>query len=1042
MGIFSSLHLFSFIIYLSLLLFILARNPKSLVKRVYIGFVACLSLWSYATIFVHNPNSTKEVAELFNNIASIGWISFSSFFLWFALAFAQKKALLAKKYFIPLLFSFPALLVPVHWLGYISEKYTLGVYGWKSGWSSSLWPVVYVIYYVSYMGVGLYLIFKEMRSSSNYAKQKQARIIFFCTIAALTLGTVSDVLIPFFDPRATPGMGDIFGLIWATGMVYAMARYKFLSIMPETSESNIKTTMFDCLILLNGEGKITSLNDAASNLLGYQEYELEGCKLTTLLANGDQEEMKRMLNEIRSSMNVKNRDLFFRTKNNKSIPVTFSSSILQDSEGNVDSIICVARDIYQQKRNETIQQVLFNISEATRLAVTLQELLSIIQHEVAQLMDARNFYVALVHDREKAIFSFPFIVDINPEELEEPDTLVKLPHSYTNYVLRTEKPLLADRKKYDELEAKEEVHLIGTLPMAWMGVPLKTSKDEAIGVVVVQSYSEESAFSESDMEVLSIISNTIAGAIKFKQAEEALRESEEHYRILIDNIQDGVFLIKDENLEFTNEAFARMVGRSPEEIKHLKFKDFISPHDLHMVERRYHNRQEGQDIPAEYEFRMRHKDGYDVYVNMHVGLVTYKDGIASMGTIKDISERKKAETERIELEEKLARSEKMEAIGRLAGGVAHDLNNVLSGIVSYPDLLLLKLPPNSPYRKAVLTMQQSGQRAAAIVQDLLTLARRGVSVKKSVNLNKIINEYVNSPEFKKLVQFHPKVDVSTNLDFQLPQIKGSAVHLSKTVMNLVSNAAEAMPEGGEITVVTSPKKVTENIEGYYQTIETGDYVVLSISDNGTGIARSDLDKIFDPFYTKKEMGRSGTGLGMSVVWGTVEDHKGFIDVNSIEGAGTVFYLYFPVTQEKPITDEMEIPMELYMGSGQKILVVDDDPDQRDIASILIKELDYKTFTVSSGEEAITYIKTNHADLLLLDMLMDPGIDGLETYREILKIKPGTKAIIVSGFSESNRVKKALAMGAGAYIKKPYTLEKIGMILAKQFKNASQETTRK
>jgi CheY-like chemotaxis protein len=277
------------------------------------------------------------------------------------------------------------------------------------------------------------------------------------------------------------------------------------------------------------------------------------------------------------------------------------------------------------------------------------------------------------------------------------------------------------------------------------------------------------------------------------------------------------------------------------------------------------------------------------------------------------------------------------------------------------------------------------------------------------------------------------VEVSTLLASLLPQIKGSSVHLAKTLMNLVSNAAEAMPDGGEILIRSKYKSLSQPVHGYYQTIEAGDYVMLSISDTGTGIARADLDKIFDPFYTKKEMGRSGTGLGMSVVWGTMEDHKGFINVKSTEGKGTTFYLYLPITQEKPTTDEMEIPRELYNGNGEIILVVDDDPDQRDIATVLIEELGYKTVTANNGYEAIDYMKRHDADLILLDMLMEPGIDGLDTYREILIHKPDTRCIIVSGFSESDRVKKALAIGAGTYIKKPYTLEKIGMALAKYIK---------
>jgi len=475
-----------------------------------------------------------------------------------------------------------------------------------------------------------------------------------------------------------------------------------------------------------------------------------------------------------------------------------------------------------------------------------------------------------------------------------------------------------------------------------------------------------------------------------------------------------------------------MVGYTVEEVIGRDFKDFISPADLEMVESRYEKRFRGEHVPAEYEFRMLHKKGTDVYVNMHVGLVNYQDGTASMGTVKDVTGRVNVEKEKRELEEKLARSEKMEAIGRLAGGVAHDLNNVLSAIVSYPDLLLMKLPQDSPLRKSIITIKQSGQRAAAIVQDLLTLARRGVTITKTENLNQVIADYLGSPEFEKLVKSHPRVHFKTQLRRDLQNIKGSAIHLSKTVMNLVANAAEAMPSGGEVLISTENRSFGRSKKGYYHAIEKGQYAALTVSDTGVGIAPEDLGKIFDPFYTKKVMERSGTGLGMSVIWGTVEDHKGFIDVSSSPGKGTTFKLYFPVTPEMNSTFEAaNIPINKYMGRGEKILVVDDERDQREIASVLLTELGYWVHTASSGEEAVDYLKTNTVDLLLLDMLMPPGIDGLDTYQQILKRQPGMKAIITSGFSESDRVKQALKLGAGMYVKKPYTMEKIGLAVSRE-----------
>ncbi len=391
----------------------------------------------------------------------------------------------------------------------------------------------------------------------------------------------------------------------------------------------------------------------------------------------------------------------------------------------------------------------------------------------------------------------------------------------------------------------------------------------------------------------------------------------------------------------------------------------------------------------------------------------------------EIKEREHAEYERRQLETQLAHAKKMEAIGTLAGGVAHDLNNVLSAMVSLPDLILMDLPKESHLEIPILTIQKSGKNAAAIVNDLLTLARRGVVVAEVTNLNQIVNNYIESPEFQGLLEFHPKARVESNLETNLLNIMGSPVHLSKTVMNLVSNAAEAMASGGDIIISTERRYIDRPIKGY-DNIKEGDYAVLTVSDTGEGIPAENLERIFEPFFTKKIMGRSGTGLGMAVVWGTVKDHHGYIDVQSIEGKGTTFTLYFPISRKETEENKKNLPIEEYMGKGESVLIIDDIEDQRKIASRILKKLGYSEVSVSSGEEAFDYLKDHSADLLVLDMIMDPGMDGLETYKRILKLHPNQKAIIASGFSATERVKEVQRLGAGAYVKKPYTLEKIGL----------------
>jgi C4-dicarboxylate-specific signal transduction histidine kinase/ActR/RegA family two-component response regulator len=395
--------------------------------------------------------------------------------------------------------------------------------------------------------------------------------------------------------------------------------------------------------------------------------------------------------------------------------------------------------------------------------------------------------------------------------------------------------------------------------------------------------------------------------------------------------------------------------------------------------------------------------------------------------------------ERQQVEERLVRAEKLEMIGTLAGGVAHDLNNILSGIVSYPDLLLLKLNPDSPLYKPLRTIKESGEKAAAIVQDLLTLARRGVTIKEPVNLNTLIQEYLASPEFALLQSRHPGLNVTLDGAADLLSVLGSPVHLAKTIMNLVTNAAEAMEGGGTVQIRTENRYVDNSLR-LYERIGQGEYAVLEVRDQGVGIGPEELERIFEPFYTSKKMGKSGTGLGMAVVWGTVKDHEGYINCESQVGVGSTFTLFFPVTSQAKKRHMEQISLDDCRGGGEHILVVDDVEEQREIAATILSELGYRVTVVDSGEEAVRLMRRQRFDLVLLDMILGEGMDGLDTYRQMLVHAPGQRAIITSGYSETDRIAEALQLGVGQYIKKPYMITKLGRAIREELAASRAPTT--
>jgi len=519
-----------------------------------------------------------------------------------------------------------------------------------------------------------------------------------------------------------------------------------------------------------------------------------------------------------------------------------------------------------------------------------------------------------------------------------------------------------------------------------------------------------------------------------KKGLEAVKASEEKYRQIFENIQDVYY-------ESAIDGTILEISPSVEQISRYTRQELIGKSLLEIYTRPQDRDAFLREVLAhgktrDFEVGLTDKDG-----SPHICSVTsllIRDGqgnpVKLIGSFRDISERKRAEDERKGLQEQLHRAQKMESLGLMAGGIAHDLNNILSGIVSYPDLLLMDLPADSPIRRPIETIRDSGMRAADVVADLLTIARGVATGRESVNLNRMVTGYLASPEHQRIVGNHAFVDFKIDLASDLLNVKGSVSHLRKSVMNLVLNAAEAIQGPGAVLISTRNRYLEESLKGH-EHVQPGEYIVLMVSDTGSGISPEDLDRIFEPFYTKKVMGRSGTGLGLAVVWNTVHDHGGRIHVTTSE-QGTRFELYFPVTREAIPEEKGPAAIEGSLGRGETILVVDDEAGQREIACSMLTKLGYRAEAVSGGEAALEYVKSHPVDLLVLDMVMPQGMDGRKTYEKIIEVHPGQKAILASGYARTQEVEAAQRLGAGRYIKKPYTLETIARAVREELDQAA------
>jgi two-component system, cell cycle sensor histidine kinase and response regulator CckA len=616
------------------------------------------------------------------------------------------------------------------------------------------------------------------------------------------------------------------------------------------------------------------------------------------------------------------------------------------------------------------------------------------------------------------------------------------PHSpegtLTEEVLRTRNGLLIQPENTPEAIAEIVSRFPTFSPFFEKGllslicVPL-ISRNEAIGTLHIRS-KKPNAYTERDLHMAERIGAQIAGAIAnaqlftdLKEAEKALRESEGRYRALVDQAAVGAAEMETSTGRFltVNRRLCEMVGRTGKEMLATTFNAITHPDDLQLHDHKLTLLLAGKIGHYSLEKRFLRNDGEIVWVNITVSPL-WKPGetpVRNMIVVEDITERKIAEEEKRSLEERLQRAEKMEAIGTLAGGVAHDLNNMLGVLIGNAEMLIEDLEKTDPLHRLAVEIMSSGERAAAEIQNLLTMARRGVILKEPANLNRIVAGLLKAPEIRKMLSAHPDVTIETQYDRDLLNINASAIHIERALTNLISNALRVLPENGKITIRTENRYLDRPLKGYEE-VPKGEYAVLSVSDTGIGILPEHMKHLFEPFYMRKVLKHGGTGLGLSVIWGVVKDHDGYADVTSKPGKGTTFTFYFSVTRGESVIWEMH-PISQYMGNGETILVVDDEESQCRMAARMLTRLNYRVKTVESGEEALKYLASNDADLIVLDMRMEPGIDGYDTYRRILEIKKRQKAIIFSGFSKTERVKMAQELGAGEFIMKPYLIERLG-----------------
>ncbi|MDR3088678.1 MAG: response regulator [Desulfobulbaceae bacterium] len=517
------------------------------------------------------------------------------------------------------------------------------------------------------------------------------------------------------------------------------------------------------------------------------------------------------------------------------------------------------------------------------------------------------------------------------------------------------------------------------------------------------------------------LTRVIDRAVENKSLKRELIESRRKFQQLADATWEGIVFFGQDGIIQTNRQLAEMFGYAEDELPGRDLADLFE----HWRARVLMRLPGGQTGAVALEMVARHKSGGKFLVEARVKAT---DDGAFVAAVRDISERKQAERRALRMEERLRGAERMENIGLMVGGVAHDLNNILTSIVTYPELLMLDLPEGDKYHHDLEEIRAAGQQAAAIVADLLTVARGATTAREPRQLNQIIEEARGSIEMRVLRKDYPQLRFTFRLADDLPRLLVSELHIRQSFLNLLRNSAEASRGLGEI-VVTTGRRLLKRGRALYEKIPPGEYAILSIEDEGEGIAPADLPRIFEPFYSKKEMGRSGTGLGLAIVINTMRDHRGYVDVVSSE-RGSRFTLYFPVAAiaEERMADEVGCAVTPPRGQGEVVLVVDDDQQQLAIVSSILQRLGYKAFQADTSERAMSLLNSRPVDMIILDKWMEEGVNGFDVFKRIKTVRPDQRVVMASGYLSPEDLAMAERLGIGHCLAKPFSMNSLATVI--------------
>jgi PAS domain S-box-containing protein len=769
------------------------------------------------------------------------------------------------------------------------------------------------------------------------------------------------------------------------------------------------------------DGEILDCNHSFAQMLGYGNPD-EVLQLRASDLYFAEADRQNFIQELLKRRSVSNYEIRLRCRDGSEMWALENVALI--GEGRSAIVQGTLVDISDRKRSEELQSALYRISDCSNAAEDLQQLYGAVHQIIGELISADNIYIAVV-DSSREWLHFPYFVD-----QREAHVTRRLRRGLTEYVLRTGEPLLADAAIIQALKDSGEIEKdIGATCVDWLGVPLKSGQT-IFGAIALQSYDQRIRYRQRDKDILTFVSQHIANAIDRKRKEEALRESEARYRSLVQSAVYGIYRSTvDDRFVDVNPALVSMLGYdSAEELLKVSLAKniYVDPEERQRLIAESDKNEPLQNVDVHW----KRKDGRLITVRVSGRRLVLGDGKPIFEMIaEDITERRA-------LEEQLRQSQKMEAIGRLAGGVAHDFNNLLTVIKGYSELMLEELETADPLRAEIDEIKKAADRAATLTRQLLAFSRQQVLAPKVLDLNSVIQNMDRL--LRRLVG--EDIQLAAILEATIGRTKADPGQIEQVIMNLAVNARDAMPKGGKLTIETMNVDLDENYTREHVAVKPGPYVMIAVSDNGTGMSDKVRVRIFEPFFTTKEAGK-GTGLGLSTVYGIVKQSGGYVWVYSELGIGTTFKVYLPRV-DAPIDSS-----PLKGDSGQPrprgtetILLVEDEDGVRALVRQLLHKYGYNVLECRHGGEALLLCERHQGpiDLLLTDVVLEQ-MSGRELAERLSDLRPAMRVLYVSGYTDDAAVQHGVLRSGTAFLQKPFTTEALARKVRQVLDSATPDT---